>query len=123
MANYRIDNSKQKRRKRKKINNKVNTNHKYHLDVIGIWDIGEYTGVSGELAVGQIINILTNINTVIPQYQIKILDGKHKDKILTVFENEAIEEIDPIPYLPDDYKSKKTSDFACDISDLKTDIK
>jgi hypothetical protein len=90
--------------------------------MIGIWDIGEYTGVSGELAVGQIINILTNINTVIPQYQIKILDGKHKDKILTVFENESVEEIDPSPYLSDDCLSNKTSDFTCDIEALKTDI-
>lgn len=125
-GDYSIDNSNHKKKK-KKTNNKVNTNHKYHLDVIGIWNIGEYTGVAGELAVGQIVNILTNICTVIPQYQIKILDGKHKDKILTVFENEAVEEIDPTPYLPDeylpdDYKSNKTSDFACDIEELKTDI-
>lgn len=114
-------------KKKKKNNNKVNTNHKYHLDEIGIWDISEYTGVSGELAVAQIVNILTNVCTVIPQYQVKILDGKHKDKILTVFENESVEQIDPTPYLPyeylpDDYKSNKTSDFVCDINDLKTDI-
>ena len=120
-GNYRI-NDNNKKKKKKKINNKFNTNHKYFLDMIGIWDISEYTGVSGELAVGQIINILTNINTVIPQYQIKILDGKHKDKILTVFENESVDEIDPTPYLPDEYKSNKTSDFACDIEELKTDI-
>jgi hypothetical protein len=126
-GNYRIGDNNNKNKKKKKTNNKFNTNHKYHLDVIGIWDIGEYTGVSGELAVGQIVNILTNINTVIPQYQIKILDGKHKDKILTVFENEAVEEIDPTPYLPesylpDEYKSNKASDFKCDIEELKTDI-
>lgn len=139
-GNYRIDDKKQK--KKKKTNNnsdkttysdsrcKFNTNHKHHLDEVGIWNIGEYTGVPGEYAVVQIVNILTNTCTVIPQYQVKILDGKHKDKILTVFENEAIEEIDPTPYLPDEYlldeyksnKSNKTSDFACDINDLKTDI-
>lgn len=126
-GDYSIDN---KQKKKKKTNNKFNTNHKYFLDMIGIWNISEYTGVSGELAVGQIINILTNINTVIPQYHIKILDGKHKDKILTVFENESVEEIDPTPYLPDEYlpdeyksnKSNKKSDFACDIEELKTDI-
>ena len=100
---------------------KVNTNHKYHLDEIGIWDIGEYTGVPGECAVVQIMNLLTDTYTVVPQYQVKILDGKHKDKILTVFENEAIEQIDPLPYL-NDYLSNNTSDFQCDINDLKTDI-
>lgn len=123
-GNYSIDN---KQKKKKKM---VNTSHKHRLDEIGIWDIGEYTGVAGELAVGQIVNILTNTCTVIPQYQVKILDGKHKDKILTVFENEAIEEIDPTPYLPDEYlpdeyksnKSNKTPDFKCDIEELKTDI-
>lgn len=122
-GNYRIGDNKKKKKK----NIKVNTNHKHHLDEIGIWNIGEYTGVPGEYAVAQIVNILTNTCTVIPQYQVKILDGKHKDKILTVFENEAIEEIDPTPYLPDeylpdDYKSNKTSDFKCDIEELKTDI-
>lgn len=114
-------------KKKKKNNNKFATNHKYFLDMIGIWDISEYTGVPGELAVAQIVNILTNTCTVVPQYQVKILDGKHKDKILTVFENESIEEIDPTPYMPDeylsnDYKSNNTSDFKCDINDLKTDI-
>lgn len=125
-GNYSIDN----KQKKKKKNIKVNTSHKHRLDEVGIWNIGEYTGVPGEYAVVQIVNILTNTCTVIPQYQVKILDGKHKDKILTVFENEAIEEIDPIPYLPDEYlpdeyksnKSNKTSDFACDIEELKTDI-
>ena len=134
-GNYRIVDNKQKKKKNNSSNKttysdsrcKFNTNHKYHLDMIGIWDISEYTGVSGELAVGQIINILTNINTVIPQYQVKILDGKHKDKILTVFENEAVEQIDPTPYipdtyLPDDYSTNKTSKFECDIEELKTDI-
>lgn len=118
-GNYRIGDNKQKK--------KVNTRHKHRLDEIGIWNIGEYTGVSGELAVGQIINLLDDTYTVVPQYQIKILDGKHKDKILAVFENEAVDEIDPTPYLPDeylpdDYKSNKTSDFKCDIEELKTDI-
>lgn len=122
-GDYSIDN----KQKKKKKNIKVNTSHKHRLDEVGIWNIGEYTGVPGEYAVVQIVNILTNTCTVIPQYQVKILDGKHKDKILTVFENEAIEEIDPTPYLPDDYlpddyKSNKTSDFACDIEELKTDI-
>ena len=125
-GNYRVVDNNHKKKK----NNNFNTSHKHHLDEVGIWDISEYTGVSGEYAVAQIINILTNVCTVIPQYQVKILDGKHKDKILTVFENEAIEEIDPIPYLPDEYlpddyksnKSNKTSDFACNINDLKTDI-
>lgn len=133
-GNYRIDDNKQKKKKnnsnkttRSGSHSKFNTNHKHRLDEIGIWNISEYTGVPGELAVGQIISILTNINTVIPQYQIKILDGKHKDKILNVFENEALEEIDPTPYLPDeylpdDYKSNKASDFKCDIDELKTDI-
>jgi hypothetical protein len=121
-GDYSIDNSNHKKKK-KKTNNKVNTNHKYHLDEVGIWDIGEYTGVPGEYALVQIVNILTNICTVIPQYQVKILDGKHKDKILTVFENEAIEQIDPTPYLSDHLEMKnKTSDFACDIEELKTDI-
>lgn len=125
-GDYSIDNSNHKKKK-KKTNNKVNTNHKHHLDEIGIWDISEYTGISGELAVAQIVNLLTDTCTVIPQYQVKILDGKHKDKILTVFENEVVEQIDPTPYIPDeylpnDYKSNKTSDFACDINDLKTDI-
>lgn len=119
-GNYRIGDNKKKKKM-------VNTSHKHRLDEIGIWDIGEYTGEPGEYAVAQIVNILTNTCTVIPQYQVKILYGKHKDKILTVFENEAIEEIDPTPYLPDeylpdDYKSNKTSDFACDIEELKTDI-
>lgn len=123
-GNYSIDN----KQKKKKKNIKVNTSHKHRLDEIGIWDIGEYTGVPGEYAVVQIVNLLTNTCTVIPQYQVKILDGKHKDKILTVFENEAIEEIDPTPYLPDEYlpdeyKSNKTPNyFECDINDLKTDI-
>lgn len=125
-GNYRIGDNKQK--KKKKTNNKFNTNHKHHLNEIGIWDIGEYTGISGELAVAQIVNLLTDTCTVIPQYQVKILDGKHKDKILTVFENEVVEQIDPTPYipdeyLPDDYKSNKTPNyFECDINDLKTDI-
>lgn len=119
-GNYRINSDKPKKKK-------FVTNHKYHLDVIGIWNIGEYTGVPGEYAVAQIVNLLTNTYTVIPQYQVKILDGKHKDKILTVFENESIEEIDPTPwlpkeYLPNDYQSNNTSDFKCDINDLKTDI-
>jgi hypothetical protein len=121
-GNYRIDDNKQKKKKK----NKVNTSHKHRLDEVGIWNIGEYTGVPGEYAVAQIVNLLTDTCTVIPQYQIKILDGKHKDKILTVFENEAIEEIDPTPYLPDEYKSNKSNKtpnyFECDISDLKTDI-
>lgn len=133
-GNYRIGDNKQKRKKNNSnkatysgSHSKFNTNHKYHLDMIGIWNISEYTGVAGELALGQIISILTNINTVIPQYQIKILDGKHKDKILSVFENESVDEIDPTPYLPDeylpdDYKSNKTPDFKCDIDELKTDI-
>lgn len=124
-GNYRIGNNDNKKKKKENSYDshcKFNTNHKYFLDMIGIWNIGEYTGVPGELAVGQIINILTNINTVIPQYQIKILDDKHKDKILTVFENEAIEQVDLTPYLPNDYKSNKTSDFTCDIEELKTDI-
>ena len=112
--------------KKKKKNNKFATNHKYFLDMIGIWDISEYTGVPGELAVAQIVNILTNTCTVVPQYQVKILDGKHKDKILTVFENESIEEIDPTPYLNDQLTNKtskaKTSKFECDIDELKTDI-
>ena len=120
-GNYRIGDNKKKNKK------KVNTNHKYRLDEIGIWNIGEYTGVPGDLAVVQIMNLLTNTYTVIPQYQVKILDGKHKDKILTVFENEAVEQIDPTPYipdthLPDDYSTNKTSKFECDINDLKTDI-
>lgn len=123
-GNYRIGDNKQK--KKKKNNNKFNTNHKYFLDMIGIWNIGEYTGVPGELAVAQIVNILTNTCTVVPQYQVKILDGKHKDKILTVFENESVDEIDPTPYMPDEYLPKdysnNTSDFKCDINDLKTDI-
>ena len=122
-GNYRIGDNKQK--KKKNNNNKFVTNHKYHLDEIGIWNIGEYTGVPGEYAVVQIMNLLTDTYTVIPQYQVKILDGKHKDKILTVYENEAIEQIDPSPYL-NDYLSNKTSnntsDFKCDINDLKTDI-
>lgn len=134
-GNYRIVDNKQKKKKNNSSNKttysdsrcKFNTNHKYHLDMIGIWNISEYTGVAGELALGQIISILTNINTVIPQYQIKILDGKHKDKILTVFENEAVDEIDPTPYLPesylpDGYSTNKTSKFECDIEELKTDI-
>lgn len=134
-GDYRIVDNKQKKKKKNNSNKttyssshgKFNTNHKYFLDMIGIWNISEYTGVAGELAVGQIVNILTNVNTVIPQYQIKILDGKHKDKILTVFENEVVDDIDPTPYLPkeylpDDYKSNKTSDFKCDIEELKTDI-
>lgn len=128
-GNYRIGDNNNKKKKNKK--NRVNTSHKHRLDEVGIWNIGEYTGVPGEYAVVQIVNILTNTCTVIPQYQVKILDGKHKDKILTVFENEAIEEIDPIPYLPDEYlpddyksnKSNKTSDFKCDIEELKTDIR
>lgn len=134
-GDYSIDNKQKKKKKNNSSNKttysdtrcKFNTNHKYHLDMISIWVIGEYTGVSGELAVGQIISLLTNINTVIPQYQIKILDGKHKDKILTVFENESVEEIDPTPYLPesylpDGYSANKTSKFECDIEELKTDI-
>ena len=118
-GNYRINGDKSKK--------KFVTNHKYHLDEIGIWDISEYTGVRGEYAVAQIVNILTNVCTVIPQYQVKILDGKHKDKILTVFENEAIEQIDPTPYIPNYYlpnncQRNNTSNFQCDINDLKTDI-
>lgn len=124
-GNYRVVDNNHK--KKKKNNNRVNTSHKHRLNEVGIWDISEYTGVSGEYAVAQIVNLLTDTCTVIPQYQVKILDGKHKDKILTVFENEAIEEIDPIPYLPDEYlpdeyKSNKTSKFECDINELKTDI-
>ena len=122
-GNYRIGDNKKKNKK------KINTGHKYFLDIIGIWNIGEYTGVPGELAVAQIVNLLTDTYTVVPQYQVKILDGKHKDKILTVFENEAVEEIDPTPwlplpkeYLPNDCQSNNTSDFQCDIDDLKTDI-
>lgn len=121
-SNHRINGDKPKKKKKK-----INTGHKYFLDMIGIWNIGEYTGVPGELAVAQIVNLLTNTYTVIPQYQVKILDGKHKDKILTVFENESVDEIDPTPYMPDeylpnDYQSNNTSDFKCDINDLKTDI-
>ena len=107
---------------KKKKNNKITTRHKYHLDEVGIWDIGEYTGVPGELAVAQIMNLLTDTYTVIPQYQVKILDGKHKDKILTIFENEAVEEIDPTPYLSDYLANKTPNYFECDINDLKTDI-
>lgn len=123
-GNYRISDIGDNKKKKKK---KVNANHKYHLDEIGIWNIGEYTGVPGELAVVQIINLLDDTCTVVPQYQVKILDGNHKDKILTVFENEAIEQIDPTPYMPDEYLSNdcsinKTSKFECDINDLKTDI-
>lgn len=120
-GDYSIDNSNHKKKKKKK-NNKVNTSHKYHLDEIGIWDISEYTGVPGELAVVQIMNLLTDTYTVIPQYQVKILDGKHKDKILTVFENEAVEQIDPTPYLSDYLSNKTPNYFECDIEDLKTDI-
>ena len=120
-GNYRIGDNKKKKKK------KVNTRHKYRLDEIGIWNISEYTGVPGELVVVQIINLLDDTCTVVPQYQVKILDGNHKDKILTVFENEAVEQIDPTPYMPDEYLSNdcsinKTSKFECDINDLKTDI-
>lgn len=119
-GNYRIgDNNNTKKKK----NNKVKTNHKYRLDEIGIWNIGEYTGVPGELAVVQIINLLEDTYTVVPQYKVKILDGDHKDKILTVFENESVEQIDPTPYLSDQLEIKnKTSNFECDIEELKTDI-
>lgn len=121
-GNYRIGDNNNKPKKKKK----VNINHKYHLNEIGIWNIGEYTGVPGEYAVVQIMNLLTDTYTVIPQYQVKILDGKHKDKILTVFENEAIEQIDPSPYLNDYLTDKilknESSKFECDINDLKTDI-
>ena len=117
-GNYRVGDNNNKKKKKKK----VNTSHKYNLDEIGIWNIGEYTGVPGELAVVQIMNLLTDTYTVIPQYQVKILDGTHKDKILTVFENEAVEQIDPTPYLNDHLSNKTPNYFECNIEELKTDI-
>lgn len=119
--------------------NKVDTrfggNHKYKAGMVGLWDIGEYTGTCGDLVLGKIKNQLPSAGYIIPRYQIEVLsDGLYKGRIMAVNEKNVIEEIDPTPYLQLDANKPKTDEpsistpvekpnpFTCDIDELKMDI-
>ena len=118
-----------------KVNSRVGENHKYNVDMIGLWDIGKYTGTPGDLVLGKIKSKLLNIGGITPKYQIEVLsEGLYNGRIITVSEKSALEEIDPTPYLPLDTSKPKTDEpslsvpventnpFTCDIDELKTDI-
>ena len=118
-----------------KVNSRVEENHKYNVGMIGLWDIGEYTGTPGDLVLGKIKSKLPNIGGITPKYQIEVLsEGLHNGRVITVSEKNALEEIDPTPYLPLDTSKPKTDEpslstsventnpFTCDIDELKTDI-
>ena len=120
---------------RHKINPRVGENHKYDVDMVGLWDVGEYTGTPGDLVLGRVKSKLLNIGCIIPKYQIEVLsEGLYKDRVITVSEKDALEEIDPTPYLPLDTNKPRMDEpsvstpaenpnpFACDIDELKTDI-
>lgn len=120
---------------RYKVNPRVEENHKYQVDMVGLWDIGEYTGTPGDLVLGKVKSRLLNTGGIVPKYQIEVLsEGLYKGRFITVSEKMALEEIDPTPYLPLDTNKPKinepivstparnSSPFTCDIEELKTDI-
>ena len=114
---------------------RVGENHKYNVDMIGLWDVGEYTGTPGDLVLGKVRSKLLNTGCIIPKYQIEVLSGGlYNGRVITVSEKNALEEIDPTPYLPLDTSTPRIDEpsvsvpaensntFACDIEELKTDI-
>lgn len=120
---------------RHNVNPRVGENHKYNVDMIGLWDIGEYTGTPGDLVLGKIKSKILNTGCIIPKYQIEVLsEGLYNGRIITVSEKNALEEIDPTPYLPLDTNKpgadepdisapvENPNPFACDIDEMKTDI-
>lgn len=83
-----------------KTNPRIGENHKYNVGMIGLWDIGEYTGTPGDLVLGKVKIKILNTGCIIPKYQIEVLsDGLYNGRIMTVSEKNALEEIDPTPYL------------------------
>lgn len=120
---------------RHKVNPRVGENHKYNVDMIGLWDVGEHTGTPGDLVLGKVKSKILNTGCIIPKYQIEVLsEGLYNGQIITVSEKNALEEIDPTPYLPLDTNKpevdepdvsvpvKNPNPFTCDIDELKTDI-
>lgn len=118
-----------------KVNSRIGENHKYNVDMVGLWDIGEYTGNPNDLVLGKVKSKLLNTGCIIPKYQIEVLsEGLYNGRIITVSEKNAREEIDPTPYLPLDTNkpgidepnigtpAENSNPFTCDIDELKTDI-
>lgn len=120
---------------RHKVNPRIGENHKYNVDMVGLWDVGEYTGTPGDLVLGRVKSKLLNTGCIVPKYQIEVLsEGLYNGRVITVSEKNALEEIDPTPYLPLDTSTPRVDEpsvsapaenpnpFACDIDELKTDI-
>lgn len=120
---------------RHKVNPRVEETHKYNIDMVGLWDIGEYTGTPGDLVLGKVKSKLLNTGGIIPKYQIEVLsEGLYKGCVITVSEKNALEEIDPTPYLPLNTSTPRIDEpivsvpaensnpFTCDIDELKMDI-
>lgn len=118
-----------------KVNSRIGENHKYNVDMVGLWDIGEYTGNPDDLVLGKVKSKLLNTGCIVPKYQIEVLsEGLYNGRIITVSEKNAREEIDPTPYLPLDTNkpgidepnigtsTENSNPFTCDIDELKTDI-
>ena len=118
-----------------KVNQRVGENHKYNVDMVGLWEIGEYTGTPGDLVLGRVKSKLLNTGGIVPKYQIEVLsEGLYKGRVITVSEKNALEEIDPTPYLPLDTSTPRIDEpivsapaensnpFTCDIEELKMDI-
>ena len=120
---------------RHKVNPRIGENHKYNVDMVGLWDVGEYTGTPGDLVLGKVKSKLLNTGCIVPKYQIEVLsEGLYNGRVITVSEKNALEEIDPTPYLPLDTSTPRVDEpsvstpaenpnpFACDIDELKMDI-
>jgi hypothetical protein len=103
--------------------------------MVGLWDVGEYTGTPGDLVLGRVKSKLLNTGCIVPKYQIEVLsEGLYNGRFITVSEKNALEEIDPTPYLPLDTSAPRVDEpsvsvpaensnpFACDIDELKMDI-
>lgn len=119
----------------RKVNPRIGENHKYNVDMVGLWDISEYTETPGDLVLGRVKSKLLNTGCIVPKYQIEVLsEGLYNGQVITVSEKNALEEIDPTPYLPLDTGTPRTVEpcvstqpenpnpFACDIDELKMDI-
>ena len=120
---------------RHKVSSRIGENHKYNVDMVGLWEIGEYTGTPGDLVLGKVKSKLLNTGCIVPKYQIEVLSGGlYNGRVITVSEKNALEEIDPTPYLPLDTNKPRMDEpsvstpaedsnpFTCDIEELKTDI-
>lgn len=114
---------------------RVGENHKYNIDMVGLWNIGEYTGTPGDLVLGKVKSKLLNTGGIVPKYQIEVLsEGLYNGRVITVSEKNALEEIDPTPYLPLNTSTPRIDEphistpaensnpFTCDIEALKMDI-